>query len=139
MDAESAQSVLLLESLASCNEQFISLAQWLSSVGHGDVSHSFNCRGYQSGTMLEVYVEVQLKGGVAICWWLDISWRHRHWLIDAAVLVNDDDGQRVLKQFSDRTPRTLQDFIVELKEATTDLVEYARSMDLEPATILGPM
>jgi|SRR5882724_3939880 len=132
MDAESAESIRVLESIAQCNEQFIALSQWLSLSGHKNVTHDVDCRAYESGTMLEAYVEAELEDGKVICWWLDISWNRESWRIAASVLVNNDDGQEVLKDFPEKTPGTLNDFVDQLKEASADLVAHAHSLNITP-------
>jgi hypothetical protein len=133
MDGESAQSIRVLECLAACNEQLIALCQWLPSMpGIRTVSHGFSCRAYKSGTSLEAYVEADLEDEKVICWWIEVGWNREEWRIEPSVLVNDDQGQRVLRDFPEKRPKTIDDFTVELKEATSDLVAYARSMDLSP-------
>ena len=136
MDAESASSIRALECIASCNEQLIALSQWLPSApGIRTVSHGFDCRAYESGTSVEAYVEAELEDGKVICWWLEVGWDGQEWRIEPSVLVNDDQGQRVLRDFPCKNPRTLDGLIVELKGATSDLVSYARSMDLSTAAL----
>jgi hypothetical protein len=96
------------------------------------VNRVLDCRAYKSGTMLEANVEAELKDGNAVCWWLDVSWKQEEWHIEPSVLVTDDESQRVLRDFTEKRPKTIDDFTVDLKEATCDLVAYARSMDLSP-------
>jgi len=135
MDNDSAKAIRVLECIAACNEQLIDLFLWLGSLPHISTrSHDLYCRSYTSGTMFEFYVEADL-GGKVLCWWLDVSWDRQKWLIHSSVLVNENDdrgenAQKVLKEFPDRTPQTLEGFIEQLKEATSDLIAYARSMDL---------
>lgn len=135
MDVASAESIRVLECIAACNEELISLSQWLHSFADIKPSRGFDCRAYESGTMLEAYVEAELDGGKTICWWLDVKWRAQEWSIQSSVSLNDDQGQRVLKNFPDKTPQTLDDLIKQLQEAASDLAAYARSMDLNPSSI----
>jgi hypothetical protein len=37
----------------------------------------------------------------------------QHWLIYTSLLVNDEHGQRVYKEFVDRNPSTLDEFVVQ--------------------------
>ena len=136
MDAESERAIRVLECIAACNEELMALSRWLESVpGIKGVTRALEFRAYKSGTMLEAYVEAELAEGKALCWWLDVSWNDQHWRIEPSVLVNDTQGQRVLRDFLEKTPRTVDDFIDQLKEATSDLAAYARSMDLSPSCV----
>lgn len=130
MDADSAASTKLLESIAGSNEQFIALSQWLRSLPEIKVTRGFECRAYKSGTMIEAYVEAEVDENKTVCWWLDVGWNNEQWLIESSVLLNDDQGQKVLRTFPTRTARSLDDFVTQLAEATEDLTTHARSMDL---------
>ena len=129
MDAESRESTRVLEAIAKCNEQFIALSHWLRSSGYKGVTQGVDCRAYETGTMLEAYVEAELSDGRIICWWLDISWNQASWRIASSVVLNNDDGQEVLKSFPDKTPITLSDFVDQLQEASSDLVGQANSLN----------
>jgi hypothetical protein len=134
MDFESEKSIKLLECIAACNEQFIALSQWLNSLSNvKNVCRGFDCRAYETGTLLEAYVEAELDEGKVTCWWLDVSWDEEGWQIQASVLVTDDQGQRVLKNFPEKKPQTLEGLVVQMKAVTSELVTYARSMDRSPA------
>ena len=123
MDSASIQTTRMLRSLARCNEGFIELSQTLrSSPDVTSVVRGFDCRAYQSGTMIEGYSDAELRSGKGICWWLEVTWNEQHWLIRASVLVNDAQGQKIYKEFADRTPTTLDEFVVQLENATSDLV-----------------
>lgn len=135
MDKDSATAIRVLECVAACNEQLIDLSQWLGSLPDiSTSSHGLYCRRYTSGTMFEFYVEAKL-GGKVFCWWLDASWGQQEWLIRSSVLINEHDSrgenvQEVLKEYSDRTPDTLNGFIDQLKETTSTLTAYAHTMNL---------
>jgi hypothetical protein len=133
MEPEAATAFSILDCIAACNEQFISLRIWLrNELNIKTLSRALDCRAYMSGTMIEFYIEAELDGK-AICWWLDVTWKRQIWLIQSRVYVKlDGKDQEVLNEFPDRVPRTLDDFIEQLAEATSDLVSYARSMDLSP-------
>ncbi len=136
MDVASAQSIMVLECIAAMqwgDDCAVPMAS--SSGGRKHHISRFNLRRYQSGTNLETYVEAELEDGKVICWWLEVGWNREQWRIEPSVLVNDDHGQRVLKDFPATTLQTLDDFIGQLKEATSDLAAYARSMDLGPACV----
>ena len=74
MDSVSMQTTRMLHSLARCNESFIELSQTLrASPNIANVVRGLDCRAYQSGTMIEAYVDAELTSGKGICWWLEIT------------------------------------------------------------------
>jgi hypothetical protein len=131
MDTDNKQALKLLHSIALSNEMLITLSQSLRARPDViQVLHSLEARNHQSGAALEGYVDAELANGKAICWWLDASWQGEHWAIETSILVNDDQGQHKLKDFKDRAPKTLDDFVVQLEEATFELTAAIDSIDL---------
>ena len=137
MDEASGQSIRVLECIAGCNEKLIELSQWLRSFPAITASRGFECRAYDSGTTLEGYVEVELDEKTTLCWWLDVTWNNANWLIQSSVLLNNEAGQTRLKDFPSRMPTTVDDFINQMNEATSDLIAYAQSMDLMSNQLSG--
>jgi len=132
MDAASRQAVTMLEALARCSASFVDLSQTLrASPSVTAVVRGFDCRGYQSGTTVEAYADAELANGQSICWWLEITWNEQHWLIHTSVLVNDEHGQRPYKEFADRNPTTLDEFVVQLEDAYSELIKSYNAIDLK--------
>lgn len=133
MDTENKQALELLHSMALSNEMLINLSQRLRDRPEvTQVLHSLEARRHQSGAALEGYVDAELKSGKAICWWLDASWNGECWVIETSILINDEQGQKVLKDFENKTSRTFNDFMAQLKEATSNLVASIDTIDLSP-------
>lgn len=125
MDIESKQAVRLLESFADCGIEFLKLAQKMQP--HPDVvrvSHDFECKKYQSGSLIEGYVDLELKNGKSLCWWLEVSWSPENWLIDSRIMINDSEGQVTAHKFEDKTPTSFNDFLVQLAETMQELVHF---------------
>ena len=125
MDNESRHAVRLFESLADWNFEFTKLAQKFRP--HPDVlrvSSNIEHRKYQSGTVIESYVELELKNDKSLCWWLEVRWDDKNWFIDSRILLNDLEGQNTIHQFDERLVTTLDSFLLQLSEAIQELVRY---------------
>jgi len=81
--------------------------------------------------MIEAYAEAELTNGNSICWWLELNWNEPNWLIEASVLVNDNQGQMTLKEFQDKTANSVDDLVVQLRNAISELVASADAIDLK--------
>jgi hypothetical protein len=131
MDVKSKQAIDLLEMIADSNEKFIALSQYLRSKSTViRVLHSFECRKYATGAMLQGYVDAEVQNGKAICWWLEVHWGKGKWVIEFRVLVNGDQGQETIKEFPDKISETFSEFIDQLEQATSELVGYVEIIDL---------
>lgn len=131
MDIESKLVIEFLEVIATSNEKLISLSETLRS--HPTVVRvlrSFDCRYYRTGVMLEWYVDAELQNGYGMCWWVDVSWAETNWIIESKILINRDQNQEVLKEFSDKFPETLKDLISQLRETILDLADSKTNIDL---------
>jgi hypothetical protein len=134
IDVNSKQAIGLLEAIATGNEKLISLSETLRS--HPAVVRAlrgFDCRYYQTGVMVEWYVDAELQNGYAMSWWVDLSWTETNWVIEAKILINRDQGQEVLKEFSEQFPNTLKDLISQLKETISTLADSSTNIDLVTA------
>jgi hypothetical protein len=45
--------------------------------------------------------------------------------------VNDEHGQRPYKEFADRNPTTLDEFVVQLDDAYSELIKSYNAIDLK--------
>jgi hypothetical protein len=125
MDTDSKKAIELLEAIASSNVKLINLAQLLQDRHEViRVVNSLECRKYQTGSMLEGYVDVELRNGNALCWNLEISWSDESWTIDTRILINDSEGQVTAHKFNDRTAYTMKEFLELLDEAVEELTQY---------------
>jgi hypothetical protein len=131
MDAESKQVIGLLEAVATSNEKLISLSQTLRShPAVVRVLRGFDCRYYQTGVMLEWYVDAELQNGYGMCWWVDVSWTEINWIIESRISINRDQNQEVLKEFPGKSPETLDELINQLKETISALADPSTNIDL---------
>ncbi|MCW3094439.1 MAG: hypothetical protein JWL77_57 [Chthonomonadaceae bacterium] len=56
-------------------------------------------RHYESGPIIEAYVEAELSNGNAVTWWLDVRPSGKAWSFEARILGNDDRGEITLHVF----------------------------------------
>lgn len=56
-------------------------------------------RHYDSGPIIEAYVEAELSNGNAVIWWLDVRSCGKVWNFEARILGNDDRGETTLRVF----------------------------------------
>jgi hypothetical protein len=135
MDIKSKHTIKFLEALANSKHQFTELAQRLRPRPDViRVLHSLECLRYRTHVALEGYVDVELRNGKAVAWWLEVNWNDEQWTIESRVLLNDNQPQsvqEVIREFPDRIAETLNECIEQLSQATADLVNSADSiMDL---------
>ena len=141
MDTESRYVIKFLETLADSELELGELARRLRS--RPDVVSSFcslDCSKYQhlfryptpvALVTIEGYVDIELRNGKRIAWWLEVNWNDEQWIIESCVLLNDNQGQNIqeaIKEFPDRTAETLDECIEQLSKAISDLVNSADSV-----------
>ena len=99
-----------------------------------EVSFDFDCYRNQSyweygrvGSpyIFNWYVDVALKNGNAIWWALDVQWDDANWIIESGVWIPGRHSSSLLKEFPDRAAETVDAFIKQLDEATTQLLSSA--------------
>ena len=132
MDALSNELTRIFQGIAKSNQVLIDLCESLrfSPFVHA-VVRGFDLRTYETDVMIEGFVDAELTSSKAICAWLEIRWNQDNWIIETRVLVNDDHGQPLYEGFPDRTPSTLDDFLLQLQGATSDLVTFFRGINFE--------
>jgi hypothetical protein len=124
MDNDSKLAIILLEALASFNSSLIDLAQSLQLKPEViQVRNNLECRKYRTGTLIEGYVDAELRNDKSLCWWIDIRW-NGEWIIDARILLNDSEGQETIYKFQDRSTPNFDKFLTNLNDITQELVQF---------------
>jgi hypothetical protein len=129
-DRDSKRAAALLSALAESNERLIAFKEQVRA--HPEVvgaQHALELRGYDSGPVLEGYVDAELRSGHALAWWLDVHWGEEGWRVEASVRVDREEGEDILHVFPVRQATTLDDFISELNGAVADLIRSADEID----------
>lgn len=125
----------LIRAVAGVRQRFIDASVAVTSrVGVLATRSGHDCRAYQNGTALELYLEVDVQGRT-ICWWLDATWTDAHWDIAACVLENrtDREYQDQLLVLPSRTASTSEQLAAELEAAAEGLLAT-----MEPGDFLAP-
>jgi hypothetical protein len=131
MNADGGDIMRLLNAIADSNEQLSAVSENLRlRPGVIHVMRDLDIRKYETGTMIEMFIDVELKGGRAISWSLDIHCHETDWDIDASVRIIHEDGQDPIQEFPARTAKTAEDFIAQLKVVTASLASSADSINL---------
>ena len=131
MDDKSKHVGKFLETVAINNKKFIKLAEHLRSQFNVlSVSQNINCQQFESSVVLELSVDAELRNGKAVCWWLELNWTNKQWVIDTCVLVNHNQGQDKLKDFPNKLPETFEEFIVEFNKSTDELIYSFNEINL---------
>jgi hypothetical protein len=132
MDSYSKQATMVLAALAESSSRSMELVHRFQAMPEVlKVSFDFDCFRNQSYWQFNVgspyifqwYVDVALKNDKAIWWALDVHWDEEKWLIESRVEIPGDSYPNILKQFPDRTAITIDEFVHQLKEATSELLE----------------
>ena len=103
------------------------------------VSFDFDCYRNQSywefggGSpyIFQWYVDVALKNGNAIWWALDVDWDDDAWRIESRVELPSEHGPVILRELPDRHAETVDEFISQLAEATTELLDSATLIETQ--------
>ncbi len=78
-----------------------------------DVYVHFGPREYDSGLLIETYVEAELTDGRALLWWLEMR-DGPDYRVEAALVLTDEEGQRTLQTIQEQEvaslPETLRAF-----------------------------
>jgi hypothetical protein len=126
----------LLSCLAAVRQRFIDASIALTSrVGVLATRSGHDCRAYQNGTTLEMYLEIDVYGRT-VCWWLDATWTDANWDITASVLENraDQEYQNQLLDMPGRSAATSEELAAELDAAAEGLLATIEQGDfLAPA------
>jgi len=134
MDADSKHATRILAALAESSGRSMELVHRFQSMPEvSKVSFDFDCFRNQSYWEFKVgspyifpwYVDVALTNEKAIWWALDVHWDEEKWFIESRVELLGDHGPNILKEFPNRTALTIDEFVDQLKEATSQLLESA--------------
>ena len=134
MDSESKSATRILAALAESSSKSMTLVHHLQSMPEvEEVYFDFDCYknqsywefGSGSPYVFDWYVDVALKNGNAIWWMLDVQWDEKRWIIKSGVELPGKYGSNTLKGFPDRFAETIDEFIVQLNEATSQLLASA--------------
>jgi hypothetical protein len=121
--ASLASGAAPLEALAEARERLIEASVRLQSrPGSVRVESGVDCRGYQSGSTFEMFVEAEFDAAFTLTWWLEITW-DRSWNISARLLRDDDDGQTVVREFGGRSSADAIAFVGHLAETVDEVVD----------------
>jgi hypothetical protein len=63
------------------------------------ITEGLDFRIYDSGPVMECYVDAELKSGLAVGWWLEVTWSMSEFTLLSSVAVNDENGQDVITQW----------------------------------------
>ncbi|MEP7039264.1 MAG: hypothetical protein ABI891_13090 [Acidobacteriota bacterium] len=140
MDSESKQATRVLAALAESSGKSMSLVHRFQSMPEVEkVSFDFDCYknqsywefGRGSPYIFNWYVDVALKNGNAIWWALDIQWVEEKWIIESCVELPGDYNPEILKEFPDRFAETVDEFIFQLNDATSQLLDSANLIETQ--------
>ena len=134
MDYESKSATKVLAALAESYNRGVALARRFQAMPEVErVSFDFDCYKNQNHWeygggppyVFDWYVDVLLKNGNSIWWKLDVQWDEDNWVIESSVELPGEYGPNTLKEFPDRLAETVDQFIAQLDEATSQLLESA--------------
>jgi hypothetical protein len=95
--------------------------------------HAVEVIKYETGPVLEGYMDAELADGTILSWLLDVRWTEDSWTIEAKMARSAKGEQDVLESLPISNARTLDEFI-------RILVDTAhRLLGLRPALLFGPL
>ena len=114
--------------LAAFNERLVEHASALRARPEvAGVTRGMDARTYETGAVLEMYVDAELRNGRALSWWVDVYPEDEGWSVSARVLRIRDSDQEVVLSFADTDARDL-DSLEEILKSTGE--QLRRSIDL---------
>lgn len=139
MDTASKQAARLLGAIVESKHKLFLMADNLRSRPNvGKVAHDFECYrnfsyfefGSGSAYIFDWYVDIELQNGNSIWWKLELLWDESKWIVESRIEAPGDHGPNTLKEFASREAETIDDLIIQLEKATSELVDSANSADL---------
>lgn len=122
-DREMSGAQRFLQAVAMGNEQLAEFARNLRSQAIvRRVTRGIDIRAYESGTVLEIYIDAEFETGEGVTWWLDARPVDDGWVVESRVQINRGEYQETIVDFPSRTARTLNEFITGLQDATNELL-----------------
>jgi hypothetical protein len=88
------------------------------------VQHALGLRSYQTGPVVEAYVDAELASGNAVGWWLEIHWDKARWLIESSIRLDHEGGEDTITAFPPRKAVTLTELLDQLKASVIELGEF---------------
>jgi hypothetical protein len=127
MDREGMVMSKLLGEICTTSEALVTLAvDFRSRAGVAQVIRGCDLRKYQTGPVLEAYVDVETQSSKAFSWWLEVRWDQEQWIIESSIRESHQNGQDMLIEFPDRVATSLDDLVKSLRHATNDLMTSAK-------------
>jgi hypothetical protein len=77
---------------------------------------------YESGPMIEGFVETEMSDGTSVCWCLDVKWTQDSFLIEATLDRNSDVGSETLRRLPERVVQNTGELPNALAETTRTLL-----------------
>lgn len=116
-DMSNGVTVSLIEALAQSNEQLMDICRKLETrEGVVSAVRDIELRNYESGSRIEMYVEVNLKTDKSVCWFIDCIFQEHDWIINSQVYLTDDFGQNTVEQYPELCSVNVESFINNLKK-----------------------
>ncbi len=116
----------LLEALAETNRLFRDHAVALRrSPGVASAQASLEVCSYESGPVVEGYVDATLANGDGICWCLDVRWDERCWTIEATLDRRSGDRQKTIAELPVERASEVDEFVSTLKRVVAELLSLS--------------
>jgi hypothetical protein len=79
---------------------------------------------YQTGLILEAYIDAELRDGNGVSWLLSVDWTDTAWVLKGKLVKSDINGQESLKELSPRTIEQFEDFLLNLIPFSKELLAF---------------
>lgn len=121
----------MLDTIAASHEKLIDLAQRLRSRSAiVEASAGLTLRQFQSGSILQGYVDAESRTGRGISFIVEMAWCPG-WNIECSVRESSDDGQVVLHEFPVLQPQATAAVVAFLSTAVDELTAFANCMAID--------
>ena len=131
----------LITVLATINELFIHLSLSLRTKPElKQIHHGFNLRKYDNRNFgsVEIFVEAEIDGNLAYCWWLEVSFEIEIWEVDVLLLKTENGEQHTQSQLLEVRGKDMQEFFRVLAEAgntiSNSVQQHFSSSKYEPTS-----
>jgi hypothetical protein len=89
--------------------------RWPTEAAPPELGSDVECRRYENGVMLSIWLEAPVDDGRTLTWWMDIVPKDDGWLLDARLSWN---GRDIIERLPERL---VEDFRAVQREAPTIL------------------
>ncbi|HEV2207454.1 MAG TPA: hypothetical protein VG167_01680 [Verrucomicrobiae bacterium] len=101
------------------------------AAGVNNAHRGVEFRRCGSGSLIDIYLEVETSEGFAYCWWITVRFDASGWSVLATVSKTENAEQRIIQELCEFKGSEVHLFLLKMKEACRLVVESASSFEFK--------